>query len=101
MERAACRAVGCKSSSLGKAAKIFEDNVPGQQFGGVTDGSRLNQTTPDDPRLNRNRDTRKIHKGMQALSPIPTAISPIANHTRQHTLFNTNTHNIHQLMSDI
>ena len=82
-------------------AKIFEDNVPGQQFGGVTDGSRLNQTTPDDPRLNRNRDTMKIHKGMQALSPIPTAISPIANHTRQHTLFNTNTHNIHQLMSDI
>ena len=79
--------------------------MPGQEFIGVTDSSRLNQTITDDPRLNRDRD-HKTKKDSQKQADGATngsiAKSPIY---RQHIIANTPysspKHNIHQLLSDI
>ena len=83
------------------AAKIFEDNVPGQENNGVTNDPRL--TT--DPRVNQNR----IRDQWSMIDPqmngdrarFSIAKSPNRQSIANNTPYSSPTHSIHQFMSDI
>ena len=93
--------MNCKVCHEKQIAKIFEDNVPGQQSNGVTNDPRL--TT--DPRLNQNRirdQESKIDPQMNGDRATRFSIAKSPNcQSIANTPYSSPTHNIHQLMSDI